>query len=39
MRVHCNALISWYHVSGGVILSCDQLKHASFIVFMSLVYC
>jgi len=32
------ALISWYHVSGGVILPCDHHKHVSFTVFLSLLY-
>jgi len=39
--MHCtvnSAVILWYHVSGGVILPCDYLKHFSSIVFMSLVY-
>ena len=41
--VHCNVysvvLILWYHVSGGVILPRDHLKHVSSIVFMTLAYC
>ena len=40
--MHCtvnSVLILWYHVSGGVILPCDHLKHVSSIVFMTLVYC
>ena len=39
--MHCNVnsvLILWYHVSGGVILLCDHLKHVSSIVFTTFVY-
>ena len=43
--MHCTVnsvlifFILWYHVSGGVILPCDHLKHVSSIVYMSLIYC
>ena len=36
---HLLVSILWYHVSGGVILPCDHLKHISSIAYMSLIYC